>query len=79
MDFSPYWNNIGGFSPIFFPYKGQRNYMAPFVALRLLAPTQNVGIGLTCRIVAKNVANDTSSSIDSNEPAPFIPFNVFIE
>ena len=75
MEFTPYQ----GFAPIFFPFKGQSNYMPPFVALRLPAPTHNVGIGLTCRILAKNVANQTELTQDSDEPLPFIPFNIFIE
>ena len=76
MEFTPYQ----GFSSIFFPFTGQHNYMAPFVALRLPAPTQNVGIGVTCRIVAKNVSNGTNTEMfNANEPVPFIPFNIFIE
>lgn len=72
MDFTPYQ----GFSSIYFPFKGQRNYMAPFVTLRLPSPTHNVGIGLTCRLLAKDLANQTEST---QEPLPYIPFNVFIE
>lgn len=72
MEFTPY----NGFSSLYFPYRGQHNYMAPFVALRLPSPTQNVGIGLTCRLVAKNLSSQNETS---QEPYPFIPFNIFIE
>lgn len=71
MEFTPYL----GFSPIYFPFKGQDNYMAPFVALHLPSPTHNVGIGLTCRLIASNLNQNDSTQ----EPVPFIPFNIFIE
>lgn len=72
MEFTPFQ----GFSPIFFPFKGQQNYLAPFIAVRLPSPNKYVGIGLTCRLVAQN---DTESISDSSEPAALIPFNIFIE
>lgn len=57
--------------------------MAPFVALRLPAPTQNVGIGITCRFMPSKFSMKTDDDqIDGNnpqEPVPYIPFNIFIE
>ncbi|OTF74087.1 hypothetical protein BLA29_014344 [Euroglyphus maynei] len=76
--------------------------MAPFVALRLPSPTQNVGIGLTCRLLASNlqpsplqpptpaptllnqtVTNMITTAVDydyyTQEPVPYIPFNIYIE
>ncbi|XP_046912572.2 sodium/potassium-transporting ATPase subunit beta-1 [Dermatophagoides farinae] len=103
MEFTPYQ----GFSSVFFPYKKQINYMAPFVALRLPSPTQNVGIGLTCRLLASNlqpssslqpptpppstllnqttatVTNMITTAVDydyyTQEPVPYLPFNIYIE
>ena len=81
--------------------------MAPFVALRLPSPTQNVGIGLTCRLLASNlqpssslqpptpppstllnqttatVTNMITTAVDydyyTQEPVPYLPFNIYIE
>lgn len=77
MEFTPYQ----GFSSIFFPFHGQRHYMAPFIALRLSGISSNFAVGLTCRLVSSSSANETevSSSSSSDEPVPFIPFNILIE
>ena len=72
MEFSPFQ----GFLSYYFPYKGQTNYMTPFIALQLPSVTHNVGIGLTCRILSKNLLNQNESTW---EPLSYIPFNIYIE
>ncbi|KAF7492255.1 Sodium/potassium-transporting ATPase subunit beta [Sarcoptes scabiei] len=75
MDFTPFQ----GFSSIYFPYEGQPNYQAPFVVLRLQSPTQNVGIGLTCKLLIPKHSNDKTNEEEETEPLSYIPFNIFIE
>ena len=75
IEFMPYQ----GFSVMFFPYKGQKNYLSPFVVLKLAAPTHNVGISISCKLVAKNLYHESDARFRTEEPVPFIPFTVFIE
>lgn len=69
-----------------FPYKGHPDYMAPFVALKFEKPVTAVAIGITCRLWARNVIfNATSSGFndtmvdDQIVPSAILPFNLFIE
>lgn len=69
-----------------FPYKGHPDYMAPFIALKLEKPKTAVTIGITCRLWARNVMfNATTSGFndtlvdDAIVPSAILPFNLFIE
>ena len=69
-----------GFPYHFFPYEGHPDYMPPFVAIRFKAPATSIGIGITCKIYAKNLNyNQNDSDVDTTEPVAFLPFNLFIE
>lgn len=72
--------------PYLFPYTGHPEYMAPIVALKLEKPSRNVNIGITCRLWARNIVyNQTSSGLndtmvdDAFVPSAILPFNVLIE
>ena len=69
-----------------FPYKGHPDYMAPFIAIKLEKPATAVAIGITCRLWARNVVfNATSSGFndttvdDQLVPSAILPFNILIE
>jgi sodium/potassium-transporting ATPase subunit beta len=69
-----------------FPYTGHPDYLAPFVAIKLEKPKTDVGISITCRLWARNVVyNETTSGLNDTfvdekpVPSAILPFNVFIE
>lgn len=69
-----------------FPYTGHAEYMAPIIALKLEKPNRAVNIGITCRLWARNVLyNSTTSGLndtivdDAYVPSAILPFNIFIE
>jgi len=73
--------------PLFaFPYKGHPDYLAPFIAIKLEKPQTAVNIGITCKLLARNVVyNATTSGLNDTlvdeqyVPSAILPFNVFIE
>lgn len=69
-----------------FPYKGHPDYMAPFIALKFDKPVHSVAIGITCRLWARNlIFNATTSGFNDTQvddqfvPSAILPFNLFVE
>lgn len=69
-----------------FPYRGHADYMSPFIALKLQKPATGVAISMTCRLWARNIVyNATTSGLndtmidDEIVPSAILPFNIFIE
>ncbi|XP_054710780.1 sodium/potassium-transporting ATPase subunit beta-1-like [Uloborus diversus] len=63
-----------GFPVKYFPFRYQREYMSPLIAIRFTKPAIGVAISVTCKFWAKNL-NHTDEAVPSGQ----ISFNLLVD